>query len=304
MTEKKVPEYKKKLVSDLKNLITGNKTVLVASIRNLPAALYQEIVKKVRGSAVVKFPKKSLIYRAIDETGIEELQPLKEKIDESFAILFSDQESFDLASDLLQTKKAAKAKTGQKAPMDIEVPAGPTDLIPGPAVSELGALGIKIQIKEGKIEIKDPKIIVKEGETISAGAADVMSKLDIKPFFIGFVPLSAFETDTKKFYGEMAIDKEEAVMNLKSAFGKTLPFAVAIGYTSPDTIPYLLSKANSHALALEKLSPAEEAKEAPAEEVKEETQTPEETSEEAPAEPSKEEAPAEAAPKSPEGEEK
>ncbi len=47
--------------------------------------------------------------------------------------------------------------------MDLEIPAGPTDLIPGPAISEMGALGIQIQIQGGKIEVKQPRIVTKKG---------------------------------------------------------------------------------------------------------------------------------------------
>ena len=57
-------------------------------------------------------------------------------------------------------------------------------MIPGPAVSELSALGIRIKIEKGKINIQKSKTIVKKGEKISQAAADLMSKLDIRPFEI------------------------------------------------------------------------------------------------------------------------
>ena len=64
---------------------------------------------------------------------------------------------------------------------DIEIKAGPTNLVPGPAISELGALGIQISIDEGKISIKFPKIIVKKGGEISEGVASLLQKLNIYP---------------------------------------------------------------------------------------------------------------------------
>lgn len=257
-----IPASKLKSVKELKELL-GKKTILIASIKNLPASQYQEISKKLRGKAIVKVPKKNLMFRAIDESKNEDLKKLKDKIDNSVAILFSDMDSFDLASDLLQNKTAARAKTGQEAPEDIEVQAGPTDLPPGPAISELGALGIQIQIEKGKISIKQPKVIVKKGEKISAGAAGVMSKLDIKPFSVGFVPLSAFDTKENIFYVKMNIDREGTIAKLKEAYTRSLPFAVEIGHVNKNTLKYLLAKAHMHGKALEKFNTLEVKSESP-----------------------------------------
>jgi len=250
---KKIPESKIRAVKEMSELIKKKRTILVASIKGIPASQFNEIAKKLRGKAIVKVPKKNLIFRAIDSSENEELKKLKEKIVDSIAVLFSDIDSFELASELLEKKNPAKAKAGQEAPEDIEIPEGPTDLVPGPAISELGALGIQIQIDKGKIRIKQPKVIVKKGDKISQAAADVMSKLDIKPFSIGFIPLSAFDTKENKIYLEIKIDREKTLNELKYAFGKSLSFAVGIGYTSKDTIRFLLSKAISHERRLKKI---------------------------------------------------
>ena len=249
-----------KTVEDLKNLIETKKTILIASIKNLPASQFQEISKKLRGKAIVKVPKKNLILRALDSSSKEAIKDLKEKLEDSIAILFSDLDSFELAGELSNNKSPAKAKAGQEAPEDIEVSAGPTDLIPGPAISELGALGIQIQIEKGKITIKEPRIIAKEGEKISSGAADVMNKLDIKPFSVGFIPLCAFDNEEGKFYAELKIDKEATLEELKTFYSKALSFAVEIGYSNENTIRFLIGKAGLHEKVLKNLKPAEEEK--------------------------------------------
>lgn len=171
--------------------------------------------------------------------------------------MFSDLDSFELAGELLRNTSPAKAKPGQEAPEDIKIEEGPTDLIPGPAISELGALGIQIQIEKGKIFIKQSKIIAKKGEKISRGAADLMGKLDIKPFKIGFIPLCAFDTKEGKLYSEIDIDTKGTIAKLKEAYSRTLPFAVEIGYATEETIKFLLAKAVANARTLEKLNPKE-----------------------------------------------
>jgi len=258
--QNKIPEIKTKTVKELADLIKSKKTILIASIKNIPSSQFQEIVKKLRDKAIVKVPKKNLIFRAIDSSGNEAVKKLKDQFQDSVAILFSDLDCFELALDLEKSKSPAKAKAGQEAPEDIEIDAGPTDLVPGPAISELGALGIQIQIQKGKIHIKEPKIIAKKGEKISSGAANIMNKLDIKPFSIGFISLSAFDTKEGKLYLDIKIDREKTLEELKSAYGKSLPFAVEIGYATKDTIKFLIGKAGMHEKALEKLKPVEEAK--------------------------------------------
>jgi len=248
-----VSEGKKKSVKELGELIKNSKTIMIASVKNLPSAKFQEISKKLRGKAVIKVPKKNLIFKALDSSGNETVKQLKEQIKDSIAILFSDMDPFELAIELIKNKSQTKAKAGQEAVEDIEVQAGPTDLIPGPAISELGALGIQIQIDKGKINIKESKVIVKKGQKISINASDVMSKLDIKPFSVGFVPLCAFDIKENKIYYEIKIDRDETLKEMKIAYSQALALGVQIGYTTEETIKFIIGKAGMHERALEKL---------------------------------------------------
>jgi large subunit ribosomal protein L10 len=283
---KDIPEVKKKAVEELTNLINTKKTILITSIKNIPGSQFQEIGKKLRGKALVKVPKKRTMLRALDNSKNKEAQKLKEHVIESTAILFSDLDAFDLAVELNKNTSPSKAKVGQEAPEDIEISEGPTDLVPGPAISELGALGIEIQIEKGKINIKKTKIIAEKGKKISQGAADLMSKLDIKPFVIGFVPLSAFDTKENKLYLEIKIDREGNLENLKNSFSKALAFAVEINYISKDTIKFLLAKASAHEKALENLQDKEPEVEEP-KEVEKKGTTEEKVEEEKPQEETK-----------------
>ncbi|MFH1585869.1 MAG: 50S ribosomal protein L10 [archaeon] len=253
-TEAHVSDRKMKQVSELEGLIKEKNTVLLVSIKGIPASQYQELVKRFRSKAVVKVPKKSIISRALDSSDKEGLKELRDKVGDSTAILFSDDDAFDISVELLEKKTSVRAKAGQIAPEDIVVDAGPTELMPGPAITELGALGIKIQIDKGKISIKESKTILRKGEKISSAAADVMGKLDIKPFSIGFVPIAAFDSKENKVYFDINVDKESILSELKNFFGMALPFAVDIGYVCGDTIKFILSKAVAYGNALGKLA--------------------------------------------------
>ena len=248
-----IPEKKISAVKELIELLKNKKTLLIASVKNLPTSQFQEISKKMRGKAIVKVVKKNLVLRALDESKNEDLKKIKPHVQDSTALLFSDLDSFELAAELIENKSPAKAKIGQEAPKDIEVEAGPTDLVPGPAISELGALGIQIQIDKGKIAIKENKIIVKKGQKISEAAVGIMNKLDIKPFVIGITPLVAFDTKEGKLYESINIDREGTLLSLKQMYSKALAFAVAIEHYSSDTIKLIIQKAGRQRIGFEKI---------------------------------------------------
>ena len=277
-----VPKEKIKAVKEMADLIKTKKTILVADISSIPGSQFQQIGKKLRGKAIVKVPKKNLFFRAVDESKNETVLKLKDFFNKPVAILFSDLDSYELAAELLKNKSPAKAKAGQIAPKDLEIPAGPTDLVPGPAISELGGLGIKIQIQGGKIEIKEPKVLTKEGEKISEGASAMLSKLGIMPFTIGFLPISSYDSKENKIYTEIKIDSEEATREIKELFGRALAFAVKIGLLNSMTVPLILQKASSHERRIIKVLTGEpDEVPAPAEEKKDEI--PQEKKEEKPA---------------------
>lgn len=263
-----IPEVKKKEVKILEDLIKKNKTILVASIKNLPGSQFQEISKKLRGKAIVKVPKKNLIFRAIDNLKNKELKKIENQITESVAILFSNLDSYDLAWELLKNKSPSKAKPGQEAPFDIQIDAGPTELVPGPAISELGSVGLQVQIENGKITIRESRVIVKQGDKISQKAVDVMTKLNIKPFSIGFIPLSSYDTKLNMLYLDIKIDKEKAVGELRSSFRKSLAFATEIGYICSETLRVRINKASAQERRLIRVISGEPEEVTPIKEVK------------------------------------
>lgn len=255
--ERKVSEKKIKSVNKLLELMKNNNAIIIASIKSLPSRQFQRIRKELRGKTEIVVVKKRIMLKALEDSE-KKLDELKQYVCEDSAVLFSQLDAFELASLLAENKNPIKARPGQTAVEDIEVEEGATDIIPGPAISEFGSLGIKIAVEDGKIAIKEKKVIVKKGEKIKEEAASIMAKLDIKPFKIGLEPIVIYDSKDGKVYKDVKIDKEKAVAGLQQATGKALGFAQRIIYYCKETIDYLFAKANSEAGALEKLQPAEE----------------------------------------------
>jgi len=255
MTEPKahVSEEKKEQIKELVELVEKNNTILLASIKGLPAAQFQKIKKKLKGKAEVRILKKRALKRTIDSSKKHGITKLDAYLKEDIALLVSDMDSFELAEILNNNKSDIKAKSGQEAPDKIEIEAGQTEILAGPAVSELGSLGLQVKVTNGKIEIIKPKVIVEKGRIISPVAAGVMAKLNIFPFSVGFVPLIAFDSATGKIYTTLLMDKKQLLIDLKNMFAKSRAFAVSLGYISKDTIGIIIAKANAQENALSKL---------------------------------------------------
>ncbi len=253
LRHKPIPEGKSKLVNDLASRLGKSRTILVASCKSLPSSQFQAIRKSLRGKADIKFMKKTALTRAIDKTGKGALQNLKEGLQSDFAVFFSDIDAFELSALLTDSEVPTKAKPGDIAPEDIEIEPGPTDLVPGPAISELGSVGLKVAVKEGKLEIQKGAVVVRAGETISEKVASVLGKLGVSPLKVGFIPLAAYDGKDDKVYLGIKIDKAGTLEELRTLIGKAMGFAVGVSFPTKETIKFLIGKAAIQEKAFNKL---------------------------------------------------
>jgi large subunit ribosomal protein L10 len=168
-------------------------------------------------------------------------------------IIFSNNDAFEVAAMISQYKYPAKAKSGQITDKDITIEAGPTDLMPGPAITELSNVGLKVGVEGGKIAIKVAHTVVKNGEKISKQVAEVISKLGIMPFTIGLKVVALYDSKDKKVFANIDINKDETVKQLISALINARGFAIHIGYPTVETIKRILANASVEEGAIAKL---------------------------------------------------
>lgn len=242
--ETHVSDAKIAKVKELAELMK-KKTVMVISVKGLPSAQFQDIKKKLRSRAKVQVIKKSLINFALDHSGIKELHDLIPYVSDSTAMLFSDDDTFVISGILADEKSPAKAKAGMIAPFDIEVKAGPTELVPGPDISALSAVGLAPKVEKGKIAIMKDKVILEEGKEVTEAIAAIMAKLDIIPFEVGIEPIAAFDGDEKKVYANIVIDKDAAIADLEYDFGRAFAVSVDLGIVNSETLDMIIGKANA-----------------------------------------------------------
>ena len=248
-----VSDAKKKVVKDLADLIKQNITIMVASSKGLPGRQFNEIKKKMRGLAELRVAKKSAVTKAIEAVEKGTIQNLKQSIEADYVLLFSNAEPFELSSILMDFQSSRRAKTGDIAPNDIEVEPGPTDLVAGPAISELSGVGLKVKVTEGKLEIIKGAIVAKAGDAIKANVASVLGKLNVSPMKVGFIPVVAYDTKEDKIYSNLIIDKAGTLEQVRELIRKSLGFAINVKYPTQKTIGYFIAKAGREEKAIGKL---------------------------------------------------
>lgn len=244
-----VAAWKYKEVEELKNIINSHKVIGIVGIRGIPALQMQEMRKMLRGKAVLRVSKNSLIERAL-ENGTAKL---KDYIEGEVGIIATNENPFKLYRQLEKTKMKAPAKGGETAPEDIVIKKGATPFKPGPIVGELQKAGIPAAIREGKVVIEKDVTIVKKGEKISSEVANILNRLDIKPIEIGLKIFAIYEDGIVYTPDILSIDLEKIKDDIKDAFGRAFILAVEISYPCKETMEAIIQKAyrNAYILATE-----------------------------------------------------
>ena len=170
-----LPAWKKDEVADIKKNAKQYKLIGLVDMYGIPAQQVQQIRRNLRGKAVIKVTRNTLIKHAFEEIG-GETKNLSKYISGHSAIIFTNDNPFKLFKQLEKTKTKMAAKPGEKAPEDIVIASGPTSFKPGPIVGELQQAGIPAAIEGGKVKIRETKTVVKAGGVISAKLAAVLVK--------------------------------------------------------------------------------------------------------------------------------
>ena len=247
-----VNEYKKKLLKELKSLVSKYKNIGIVDINNLPARQFQDLREKLRALALVKVGKKTLfriLFREL-KGQYKDIEKLNDFLKGMPALLLTNENPFRLARIINENKTDAFAKAGQVATRDIVVREGPTPFAPGPIISELGSFGIKTGVDKGKVTIKADKVVAKEGEVISPKLANLLSRLNIKPMEIGLNLVAMYENGIILTKDVLFVDEEEFLNRFKSAYSDALSLSIGISYPTKDNIDILIRKTQEETKAL------------------------------------------------------
>jgi len=245
-----VQESKKQEVEEIISKISNAQSIAIVDLHNLPARQLHSVRKKLKGKAEFILKKTSLIRRALNKTGKTQVEDL---IEGEKAIVLSNLDAFALYKQLCADPLKVAAKAGQVADADIMVPAGETQIPPGPALSEFKQAGLDARIQAGKIAIAKDGIVAKKGATITPIVAGVLQKLGIKPFQLKVNVPVILKGELLYQKDVLDINEEEFTKEISAAVSIAFNLSVGIAYPTKDNIARLITKAhrNSKALAID-----------------------------------------------------
>ncbi|WP_440060180.1 50S ribosomal protein L10 [Thermogladius sp. 4427co] len=249
--EKRVPEWKVKLVEELANEIKNHRSILIADLTGFPTSKLQELRKKFSNKAFIKVVKPKLLAIALSKAGIDaESTGLAQYLTGQIAVIISDLNAFEINMLLDKYKSYTYYKPGDIAVSEIVIPEGDTGIPPGPMLSVFGRLKIPTKVVGNSIQVAKDTVVAKPGDTISAELASLLQKLDL--------PLKEVRLKIKVAYdGGVVIPGEKLVLNIdeyvgmiKAAVSDYLKIGIEIALPEPEILRIVLAKAHMQALSL------------------------------------------------------
>jgi len=213
--------------------------IFIVGCDNVGSAQMAKIRHSLRGKAVVLMGKNSMIRKAIrghieNNKKLEALLPL---VRGNIGFVFAKEDLAEVKKAITTLRVAAPAKAGTIAPCDVTVPAGPTGMEPT-QTSFLQALNIQSKITRGQVEIITDVALIKAGNKVGASEANLLAKLDIKPFSYGLVIKTVY--DDGAIYNASVLDMTDSdiIAKFQSGVKNVAALSLAIHYPTVASIPH------------------------------------------------------------------
>jgi len=155
----------------------------------------------------------------------------------NIGFVFAKDDLPEVKKRLTDLKVAAPAKSGNIAPIDVIVSAGPTGMEPT-QTSFLQALNIQSKITRGQVEIIADVHLIKAGQKVGASEANLLAKLDIKPFSYGLIIKTVY--DDGSVYDASVLDKtdNDIITEFQKGVKNVAALSLAIHYPTIASVPH------------------------------------------------------------------
>jgi len=241
-------KVKQKAIEELKQIAKSKKSIAIINIKNLSDNLFQLIRKEFRKeNSVVRVVRKPVAFRFL--SGYDKFKDFLSVCDEPVAFVFTDLPAFKTYKIITGTRKKRAARPGDVAVSEILVPAGETDIPPGPALSELKGAGLNVRVQGGKIAIAEDSVVARPGDVITDKKAAALQKLGIMPFEVQAKMRLVFDGD---YIYESDIFELTESLDEYLATSHNLAFNLSynLGYPTAENLPILLKEAYTQTLGL------------------------------------------------------
>merc|ERR1711955_31059 len=211
----------------------------------------QEIRIALRGKAVVLMGKNTMGRKVI--RGFLEKNPDLEKllphIKMNVGFVFTKEELTVVRDLLLANKKAAPAKAGAIAPVDVTIPAQNTGMGPE-KTSFFQALSIPTKITKGTIEIIQDVHIIKKEDKVGASEATLLNMLKISPFTYGLIIQKVYDSGSVFSPEILDITDDDIKDMFMTGVRNVASVCLQIGYPTMASAPHSIANGMKNLLAV------------------------------------------------------
>jgi len=241
MSDRKV--RKAGFVERLKRLLTSYNNVLIVGVDNVGSNQMQKTRIALRGRAEILMGKNTIVRTqlrkliAAGQTKYENLLPLMRG---NVGMVFSNGDLKEVRKVITENKRPAAARQGVIAGNDVLVPPGPTGLDTG-QTSFFQALNIATKIVKGAIEIINQVTLIRKGDKVSASHVALLAKLNILPFFHGFVVSTVYENGFVYSADVLDISNDDLMKAFFGGVSKVAALSLSIGFPTLAALPHIIN---------------------------------------------------------------
>ena len=249
-----VNEQKLQAAKELKQLVDSYAVVGILNMHKMPAKQLFDIRNALSGDAKIRMAKLSLIKRVFESSNKTGLRDLEKIMTGEIALMFTNSNPFKLYNFLEKNKQPAAAKPGDVTPVDIVIPAGPTQFAAGPVISEFQKAKVKTSVENGKIVVREDTLVAKAGTQLTKELTEFIMKFGIEPMKIGLNLVSMLDNGTVFGKDVLGVPVEEYLNSMLSGYYKALNLSVNIGYPNKESVLVMISNAfrNARYIAVER----------------------------------------------------
>jgi len=243
--------WKANYFTKLAELLEEYPKCFIVGADNVGSKQMQEIRIALRGKAVVLMGKNTMMRKVI--RGQLEKNPDLEKllphIKMNVGFVFTKEELTVVRDMLLANKKAAPAKAGALAPVDVTIPAQNTGMGPE-KTSFFQALQIPTKITKGTIEIIQDVPIITTGDKVGASEATLLNMLKIFPFSYGLIIQKVYEQGSIFSPEILDITDDDIKDRFMAGVANVAAVCLQIGYPTIASAPHSIANGMKNLLAV------------------------------------------------------
>jgi large subunit ribosomal protein LP0 len=245
-------QRKQQYFTRLIKLLDEYPCILVVGADNVGSNHMQQIRKALRAKgSVLLMGKNTMIRKAIrghaaNNPALEGLLPL---VRGNIGFVFTKGDLSEVKKIIQTNRVEAPAKQGAIAPIKVVVPAMNTGLEPT-QTSFFQALNIQTKIARGQIEIIQDVNLIEEGQKVGASEANLLAKLNIKPFSYGLALTMVYDNGSIYSPKVLELSDEDLLKKFSNGVRNIASVSLQIGVPTVASLPHSIARAYKNVLSV------------------------------------------------------